>query len=329
MASFLYPIHPSALSAETANYLAMIVLEQPEEGLLNQLSQLHPHNKYQIAVVQRSSSDTIEQIISLAKELKVPPIFVQPKEPYINEVVSGYPSLFVSLISPQSNNKDDLAAHFIDHPKTANFSWIGYQSYLVPPEMLSKLQARYFSSLRLGNFREDYSAAEPLIRNNLLHFIDFSALRNCDAPDGIGQGPNGLYAEEICQLAHYMGAASRLEACFLYGYPKKITHRQIITSLIAQTLWHLFESLSALHYEDPGSKHSQNCLFTTKEVYIGDHDHILYFVTSNQTGRWWIKIDGLEGITHYIPCMYNDYSLALQGELPLVWLRHYQKINGE
>jgi len=330
IASFLETVHPAALTPETSNYLAMIILEQPEEGLLHELSRLQPHSTYKIAVFERSSSDTIEQYIDLAREINAPPIFLQPKAPTLKELTAGSPSLSVNLISPGSagGSNDDLAAQLVAHHKTANLSWIGYQTYLTSPDLLAQLQARYFSSLRLGSYRENFKAAEPLIRSNSLNLIDFTAIRHCDAPECAGNGPNGLYAEEICQLARYIGVSSRLYACFLYGYPKKIKSSQMITSLIAQTLWHLFDSLSTAQNEDPYSPEHQR-LFTTKEVYIGDHDHILYFLHSDQTGRWWIRFEDPEGGYHYFPCMYEEYAMSLKGELPFTWLRHYQKINRE
>ena len=319
-------VHPAGLSSDTSNYLALLVLEPSQADLLHELSRLHPHGNYKVAVIQRSTSDTMGQYTKIARALGIPPIFVQPKAPSFNEATHGYPSFFVNLISPGSNGRDDLAAQCIAHPHTANVSWIGYQTYFTPADVLSRLQARYFSPLRLGNYRENFKAAEPLIRSNRLNFIDFTSIRHSDAPDGISLGANGLYAEEVCQLVRYIGVSSHIDACFLYGYPQKIKSSQIITSLITQTLWHLFESLSSAQNEDPDDP-KQQLLFTTKEVYMGDHDHILYFVYSNQTGRWWIRLEDGEGNTHFIPCMNEEYQSALKGELPITWLRYYQKIN--
>ena len=323
---FLEIVPSENLSSLTSNYLALLILEQPEDGLLHELSRMQPHGKYTIAVIERSPSDAFEQFITKAREIHVPPIFIQPKTPEFQEVTRGSDSFLVNLISSGSNNCQDLVAHFITHPQTANLSWIGYQTYFTPPELLSQLQDRYFSSLRLGSYRENFKAAEPLIRSNRLNFIDLSAIRHCDAPEGLGRGPNGLYAEEICQLARYIGVSSRLDGCFIYGYPQKIKSSQIITLLIAQTLWHLFEGISANQSEDP-SNPSQQRVFTTKEVYMGDHDHILHFLYSNQTGRYWIKVEDGEGNPHCIPCMHEEYLMALKGELPITWLRYVQKIN--
>ena len=297
---------------------ALVVLEQPEEGLIHEFYRLQPHGKYKIAFVERSSVDL--------SKINIPLIFVQPKAPLFNQITKDRDSFSVNMISPGSSNHEDLAAQFIAHPQTANFSWIGYQTYLTPSELLSKLQERYFASLRLGSYRENFKSAEPLIRNNDLNFIDLSAIRYSDAPEGSGSGPNGLYAEEICQLARYIGVSTHPAACFIYGYPRKIKPSQIITILLAQILWHLFESLATGQNEDPAHP-NQQMLFTAKEVYIGDQDHVLHFLHSNQTRRWWVRVGVQEGVCRFIPCMDEEYAMALKGELPITWLRYHHKLN--
>ena len=316
--SFLQFVQPDALSSGVSDYLALIVLKEPQKGLLHALSCLQPHGKYKIAVIECSSA-TIQQP-------NIPTIFIQPDAPAFDQITEGRTSFSVNLISPGSDKHDDLAAQFIAHPQTANLSWIGYQTYLTPPELLAQLQLRHFAPLRLGSFRENFKSAEPLIRNNHLNFIDLTAIRYSDAPDGLANGPNGLYAEEMCMLTRYIGVSSHLEVCFLYGFPKNIESSHITTKLLAQILWHLFESLSSGHNEDP-IQPNQHKLFTAKEVYIGDQDHVLHFLHSSQTGRWWIKLGVEEELSYFIPCMYEDYALALKGELPVTWLRYYQKIN--
>ena len=300
------------------DYLALLILEQPEEGLLQEFSRLYPHGTYQIGIFERSSSDI--------PDIDVPKIFVRPKAPLLHQITEGRTSFSVNLISSGSDKSNDMAARLITHPHITNLSWIGYQTYLTPPELLAQLYTRNFSALRLGSYRENCQRAEPLIRNNHLSFIDLSAIRHSDAPDGLGMGPNGLYAEEVCQLAHYVGVSTHPNECYIYGYPRKIKQSQLITILLAQILWHLFEGLSLGQNEDP-SQQNQKMLFTAKEVYMGDHDHVLHFLHSNQTGRWWIKLELEEGSHYYVPCMYEEYTSALKGELPITWLRYFQKNN--
>jgi len=319
---FIEMVHPDSVMSD---YLALIILEQPQETLLHELSLLFPHGEYKIGVIKRSRSG-VESILKKSQEHNIPIIFLQPQAPTLDKVTKGRSSFSVNLISPGSSNSADLAAQFIADPKTTNLSWIGYQTYLTSPQSLAQLQARYFSPLRLGSFRENPTAAEPLIRHNSLNLIDLTSIRYSDAPDGLGTSPNGLYAEELCQLARYIGVSAHLDAIYMYGYPKEGKSSPVTTRLLAQVLWHLFESLSTNQNEDPYAP-QQQMLFTPKEVHIGSQDHILHFLYSSQTERWWIKIVLEDGISHFIPCGYEEYAAALKGELPATWLRHYQKLN--
>ncbi|MCL2727244.1 MAG: hypothetical protein FWD56_02535 [Bacteroidales bacterium] len=321
-ANFIEMVHPGFVMSD---YLALIILEQSEEELINELSLLFPHGKYKVGVIKRTQAG-IESLLKKARESNIPLIFLQPQPPTFSKVTKNRDSFSVNLITPGSSKSADLAAQFIAHPKTTNLSWIGYQTYLTSPESLAQLQARYFSPLRLGSFRENFVAAEPLIRHNSLNLIDLTAIRYSDAPDGLGTSPNGLYAEELCQLVRYMGVSSNLDACYIWGYPKGGKSSPITTRLLAQVLWHLFESISTGQNEDPYCP-NQQVLFTHREVYIGSQNHILFFLHSNQTERWWIKLLLEDGISYFIPCTYEEYAAALKGELPATWLRYYQKLN--
>ncbi|MDR2586037.1 MAG: hypothetical protein LBC84_07470 [Prevotellaceae bacterium] len=296
----------------------LIVMPQHQKELQQQFSRLQPHGQYQVDFAETAAAEDLKS--------PLPIIFVQPHTPHFSQVAEGETSLSINLISPGSSDPNDIAAQIIAHPHTANLSWIGYQSYLTPFQLLALMRARYFTPLRLGNYREKPTSAESLIRPNNLSFIDLSAVRHSDAPDGLTKEPNGLYAEEICQLAHYIGISSRPKTCYIYGYPQNIESSPITSQLIVQILWHLLESFSTNLYENPQDP-NQQAFFSTREVYMGDHNHILFFLCSKQTGRLWIKIPSQEDGFSYLPCSQEEYATALNGELPAVWIHHYQKIN--
>ncbi|MCL1973772.1 MAG: hypothetical protein FWG54_03020 [Bacteroidetes bacterium] len=322
-ASFLEALPLAALSPETASgYLALLVLEQPEEALLHELSLLFAQSDYKIALILPSLSNHSVQIMDLAKTSGIPAIFVQPQEPSLDRI--NMDDFFsASLIS---SGETPLSQHLINHPQIKHVSWIGYQTCLSSHTLLLQLHERFFSSLRLGTYRDDFKAAEPLIRPATHHFVDLRAMRYSDAPEIVDNGPNGLYAEEICQLIRYVGVSSLPQACFIYGYPPKIKPSQIITRLLAQILWHLFESLATHQNEDP-YRPRQKGLFSDREVYMGDPYQVVHFLCSEHTKRLWFNILSTDGIRHYIPCTQDEYLTALKGELPLNWLHHYQKLN--
>jgi len=321
--SFLEVVPSVALLSQTTpRYLALLVLERPEEALLQALSALYPQSDYLIGVVEPALAYDPIQVIKQAKALGIPSIFIQSKTPSLDQIDPNLP-FSASLVSPGTT---PIADQLIQHPSIQHFSWIGYQTYQTPPPLLLQLQSRYFSSLRLGAYRENPKAAEPLIRPNTYHFVDVSAVRYSDASDAAGSGPNGLYAEEICQLMRYIGVSSQLDACFIYHYPQKTKPLQIITQLLAQILWHLFESLATHQNEDPYQSKG-NSLFSEKEVHIGGPHQAVRFLCSVHTKRWWFNILDKNGNPNYIPCTHEEYLTALKGELPLNWLHHYQKLN--
>ena len=322
-ASFLETLPIGALSPETASaYLALLVLEQPQDALLKELSALHPQSDYKIALIEPALCNHPAQIISHAKELAIPAIFVQSKEPSLDQLPIDN-SFSASLISA---GETPLAQQLIAHPQINYVGWIGYQTCLCTQPLLSHLRERYFSALRLGAYREDFKAAEPMIRPANHHFTDIGAVRHSDAPEAQGNGPNGLYAEEICQLVRYMGVSSQPQACFIYGYPATIEPLQTVTRLLAQLLWYLFESLSTHQNENPYQS-KQKALFSPKEVHMGDPYQVVHFLCSNHTKRWWFNILSKDKTHHFIPCSQEEYLTALKGELPFNWLHHYQKLN--
>ena len=60
-----------------------------------------------------------------------------------------------------------------------------------------------------GNFRE----VEPSFRDSDFVSFDLGAIRNSDCRGNIYPSPNGLYAEEACQLSRFAGLSDKI-CCF-------------------------------------------------------------------------------------------------------------------
>ena len=57
----------------------------------------------------------------------------------------------------------------------------------------------------------------------------------------------------------------------------------------------------------------------------------LFFVKSKKSDRWWMQVPYPSGISgnerfHLVPCRYEDYTTAVNGEMPDLWWRTYQKL---
>jgi arginase family enzyme len=59
---------------------------------------------------------------------------------------------------------------------------------------------------------------EPILRSSHLMMFDLNSLRLSDAPGTSNKSPNGLYAEEACQIIRYAGLSNRISSGLLSGW---------------------------------------------------------------------------------------------------------------
>lgn len=208
---------------------------------------------------------------------------------------------------------------------TATF--IGYQSYLTDTDALHWAESNYFDILRLGDIRENIKAAEPYIRNSDILCFDMNAMKKSEAPATMLALPNGLYAEELCQLAYYAGMSDKSSIFTFYNYdPNKDIEDQTI-QLIAQTIWYITEGVSLRVKDYPYTPKTQMLKYT---VIMDSPINELVFYRSPRSDRWWIElpINNYTQIQRHtlIPCLYEDYLAALQNKIPLIFWNAIKKI---
>jgi hypothetical protein len=230
----------------------------------------------------------------------------------------------VAKISPAAT---DPASVLASSKNVSDLSHIAYQTYRTSPSYLKKIRDTFHEELRLGSLRGSLHSAEPLMRNKEYFFIDLKAVRNSDFPGNPTNSPNGLYAEEMCQLARYAGMSQKFKTLFLYGMPSDLKANPAAGELAAETIWHITEAMAANLQEDP-SDNSREEYFIKKIVSMGEDGQDITFVTSRSTGRWWVEIPVLEKSDNvHIPCSYTDYLTARSGDVPIRWLFFFQKLN--
>lgn len=210
-----------------------------------------------------------------------------------------------------------------DFPK-AKISVVGYQGYLVPQSDINFLVDNNHIPVRLGQVRNDHAAVEPVMRDSDIVVFDIGAVRQSDAPGNKNASPNGLYAEEACQLARYAGISDRAKMLGLFEYnPDYDIHAQT-ANLAGQIIWHFIEGFTARREEFP-----LNSLDNCKKyiVNMSDINHILTFYQSKLTGRWWLEVDAGEGEHHHIiSCSKEDYETALKNDIPDCWMREHARL---
>ncbi len=210
-------------------------------------------------------------------------------------------------------------------PKLFRFANIGYQQYLVDPQMIEKINTMGFEPLRLGILRNNMSIAEPVIRDTHIVSFDISSVRQSDAPGTLFSSPNGFYAEECCQLARYAGLSDQVSCFGIFEVnPLRDRHNQT-AHLAAQMVWYFIEGYSQRRIEIPSATSSDYKVFYIKHE---DMEHELTFYKSQITNRWWMEVPEIKtGKTILIACSQDEYQQASNHDIPELWWRTFQRIN--
>jgi len=211
-----------------------------------------------------------------------------------------------------------------------NYSLLGNQSYLSNPDMVNLLHSLNFDIHRLGNLRKSLQNSEPIFRNADLVSFDLSSIRSSDCPDSLRKGPNGLYAEEACQLMRYAGLSNKVSSSGVFGWDFFQNDIKNNTSaLTAQLIWHFLDGV--FNRIDDG-------LIGNEEDYViykigsDDLSMDLVFYKNLKNGRWWMNVPinehkkGKFDRHHIIPCSIDDYKQAMNGEIPDTWWQTFQKL---
>lgn len=235
-----------------------------------------------------------------------------------------------ALISAGSyeDKTENILKQLLTDPHLVNFSHIGFQGYRYNPHTMQRLKARYFEEMRLGAIRDNIALCEPLVRDARYVFLDMKSIRYSDYPYGIQANPNGLYAEEACQIARYIGLGQNISAIFIFGSVGSTGKEKplpVCSKLVAEIIWHICEAIASNLIEDPASRFSQE-YYLKKIVNLGDNGQSITFINSTNTHRWWMEIPcGQSKNLKFIPCSESDYQTACTGEVPLRWLFFYTK----
>lgn len=197
-----------------------------------------------------------------------------------------------------------------------HYNHIGFQSYLVHPQMLETLDKLRFDCFRVGKVRENMEEMEPVIRNADLVSFDISAIANSYAPCNVVT-PNGFTGDEACAIMRYAGMSGVTRSVGIYGFDPKKDRDSITAKQIAHMIWYFIEGRSKAERE--ASIHEKDSF---NEFHTAFAEVTTTFLQSKRTGRWWMQLPDQQ----FIACSYNDYVLASSNEIPERWLRAQERV---
>lgn len=218
----------------------------------------------------------------------------------------------------ESTNSGNYLSRIFSQQEIFQFSLLAYQSHFVAEELFSKTKG-LGSHVRLGLLRQDITLAEPVFRNSDFLSFDFSSIKYSEV-QLTGQGPNGLYAEEACQLAKLAGLSNRLKVFGLFGL-KLDNENSLPAELAAQLAWYFLEGVLKRDHQKPEQKNG----FSVNKVEIEELASPLVFYKNDKTQQWWIQIPLINNEMMYLACLEKDFLDASKNEIPEFWLKCIQK----
>jgi formiminoglutamase len=209
-----------------------------------------------------------------------------------------------------------------------NFSNIGYQTYLTDPKELHLTNQLFFDAYRLGEVRGNILTTEPIIRGSEIVTVSLDVVKAVDFRSNQNPQPNGLYAEEICQLMRFAALSEKSKVLLLTDI-KFDSQEEVDALLVAEMLWCFFEGFYMRKTEMP---HAKSKGFLKYRVALKNDEFHLIFYKSLKTDRWWMEVPVPPEFAnkyrkhHLIPCNYDDYKVATEDDLPDRWWKAYKKM---
>jgi formiminoglutamase len=210
-------------------------------------------------------------------------------------------------------------------PGLFRYTHIGHQQYLVNSNFADTLENKGFDVLRLGAVRANLLLTEPFLRDAHMVSFDISSVKQSEAPGTIYASPNGLLAEEACQISRYAGL-SDLVSCFgIFEVNGILDSNHQTAHLAAQAIWYFMEGYIQRKKEKPVQNNTDFKVFMVNH---SDMEHTLVFYKSLITGRWWMEVPDMKSeASTLVACSQEEYQQACNHEIPEMWWKAFRRIN--
>jgi hypothetical protein len=212
-----------------------------------------------------------------------------------------------------------------------NYSNLGAQGHYIAPSSFKLFDELHFDVTRLGEINTNIVKSEPVLRNSDFVSFDIETIRSADFSAGLKKNVNGIDSAQACRISRYAGIADKVSAIgFFNAELDKLSFSD--ADLIAQLIWYFNEGYASRKGDFPkGSKKSYKKFRVASE----DFQDELVFYKSNKSARWWMEVPyAVSSASKYqrhqlVPCNFEDYQLAMMGELPDLWWKTYLKLSVE
>ena len=220
---------------------------------------------------------------------------------YINELLAAFNSLEDYKCAIISNRVTNIGRT----SQAAQYDcYVGVQSHYKQDISISDDHV-----VRLSDVRYNHDRAEVLLRNTDIAYIDISAIRYSDNIGHSGSGPAGMTIEEACQVAKYIGASMNLKGVIIGSYDENSDANGIKAHNIALLSYYLTQGYQ-LRKSESNQGSNKKSEFNIYTVIPDELDNVLTFVENNVSGRWWLKLEDVDGKENLIPCSKEDYQQA-------------------
>ncbi len=227
--------------------------------------------------------------------------------------------------SKKMNSENYLNFIFEKQQNLFSHTTLGYQNYFTDGLEIDQANTHLADAKRLGHVRFGMIDIEPYLRQADILSFDLNSVRQMEAPGQYFASPNGLYAEEACQIARYAGLADQMKIAGFFNLIPELDQQDVSSKLMAQIIWHFLDGFNSRVVETPPGEEDE---FNHFMVDIEDIDLPITFYQSRKTGRWWMQItDEQQTIEKLIPCTQEDYEMTARNEIPDRWWRNIRKLN--
>jgi len=288
------------------------------------------------------TSFAVAQVVAELVKHNILPILIGGGQDLTMSMYKGYESLEqmvnicaidykLDLGSPEEEiHADGFLSHLLlQRPcYLFNHANIGLQAPFASKVELDLFEKLYFDYCRLGEFNADFKKAEPHLRNSDILSVDLRSIRASEVGSDRDFYPNGLYADQICQIMKYAGISDKLTSVGIFNYYPEVAPG-LQSALLAQMIWYLLDGISQRKGDFPIGSKKDYFKFT---VHVDSVKEDLVFYKSNKSDRWWLEVSypGQKGSAydrhHLVPCDRDDYDRAMQNEIPDLWWKTYQKL---